>query len=148
NMVTHAGQVANATAANQHDGVFLQVVAFARDVGRHLDAVGQPHAGNLAERRVGLLGRHDLYLQADTPFLRAAVQGRMLRPAILLDARFADQLVDGRHQFSWVSPGKTITLLTRRGLVKRSLTVSRRAGRAPAVALVAGGRSLELDRSR
>src|SRR5262249_53017206 len=96
-VVAHARQIADAAATDKHDGVLLQVVAFTGDVGGDLDAVGQADAGHLAQRGVGLLGRHDLDLQTDALFLRAAVQGRMFRPAILLHARLADKLVDGRH---------------------------------------------------
>src|SRR5581483_3905771 len=37
-VVPHPRQVADAAAADQHDRVLLEVVALARDVGRHLDA--------------------------------------------------------------------------------------------------------------
>src|SRR5438046_2567560 len=33
NVVSHAGQVAHTTTAHQHDGVLLQIVTFARDIG-------------------------------------------------------------------------------------------------------------------
>src|SRR3990172_1599963 len=55
-VVTHPGQVLHASAANHDDGVLLQVVPHAGDVGRHLDPVGQSHARHLAEGRIGLLG--------------------------------------------------------------------------------------------
>src|SRR5260221_307323 len=42
-VVTHAGQVLDAPAANQHHRVLLQVVAFAADVADHLAAVGEAH---------------------------------------------------------------------------------------------------------
>src|SRR5579864_9626801 len=35
-VVAHAGQILDAAAADQHHAVFLQVVAFARDVAHHL----------------------------------------------------------------------------------------------------------------
>src|ERR1051326_8114286 len=63
NVITHTGKVAHASAANQNDGVLLQVMAFTGDVGRDFNAVGQPDARYLAERGVRLLGRHDLDLQ-------------------------------------------------------------------------------------
>src|ERR1700742_1690195 len=40
-VVTDAGQVAHAAAADQHHGVLLKVVAFAGDVGDHLALVRQ-----------------------------------------------------------------------------------------------------------
>ena len=70
NVVSHAGKVANATATDEDDGVFLQVVSLAADVGSDFLAIGQPDTGHLAESRVGLLGRHGTNLQADTALLR------------------------------------------------------------------------------
>src|SRR5579885_891433 len=57
-VVADAGQVLHAAAADQDDGVLLQVVALASDVARHLVAVREPHAADLAQRRVRLLRRH------------------------------------------------------------------------------------------
>src|ERR1700730_678600 len=96
-VVANPGQVANAAAAHQDDGVLLEVVAFPGNVGGDLDAVGKSDAGHLAQGGVGLLGRHDLDLQTDPAFLRAALQGRMFGPAVLLPARLAHQLIDRRH---------------------------------------------------
>ena len=42
------------------------------DVGRDLHLVGQPHAGDLAQRRVRLLRRHRAHLQADAALLGGA----------------------------------------------------------------------------
>src|SRR6185295_16405609 len=39
-VVAHARQVLDAAAAHEHHAVLLQVVAFAADVGDHLEAVG------------------------------------------------------------------------------------------------------------
>src|SRR6185503_7714554 len=50
-VIADARQVLDAAAADQHQRVLLQVVADARDVGRHLDLVGQADARDLAERR-------------------------------------------------------------------------------------------------
>src|SRR5215212_9161423 len=51
-LVAHARQVLDATAAHEHHGVLLQVVALARDVRRDLHLVGQTHARDLAQRGV------------------------------------------------------------------------------------------------
>src|ERR671936_1511760 len=40
-LVTHARQVADTAAADQHDGVLLEVVTNPRDVGGELDLAGQ-----------------------------------------------------------------------------------------------------------
>src|SRR4051812_49665784 len=64
-LVAHARQVLDAAAADEHDGVLLEVVALARDVGGDLDAARDAHAGDLAQRRVRLLGRRGVDARAD-----------------------------------------------------------------------------------
>src|SRR5262249_53981926 len=49
NVVADAGEVLHTAAANEDDRVLLEVVTHPGDVGRHLDAVGEPHARNLPE---------------------------------------------------------------------------------------------------
>ena len=70
-VIADARQVLDAAAANEHQRVLLQVVADARDVGRDLDPVGQPHARDLAQRRVRLLRRLREHADADAALLRA-----------------------------------------------------------------------------
>src|SRR5207253_2733429 len=72
-VVTDAGQILDAAAADQHDRVLLQVVADAGDVGGHLEAVGQPYPGHLPQRGVGLLRRGRVDADAHAALLRAAV---------------------------------------------------------------------------
>ena len=61
-VVSNTGEIANATAANEHDGVLLKIVAFAADVGSHFVAVRQPNAAHLAERGVRLFRRNSAHL--------------------------------------------------------------------------------------
>src|SRR3954467_13994895 len=56
-LVANTGQVLHTTAADEHDGVLLQVVADAGNVGGDLDPAGQPNTGDLTQSRVRLLGR-------------------------------------------------------------------------------------------
>src|SRR5437763_1831560 len=60
-VVAHARQILDAAAADHHYRVLLQIVALARNVADHLEAVGQAHFRDLAQRRVRLLrgGRID-----------------------------------------------------------------------------------------
>src|SRR3982750_3415956 len=46
-VVTHTRQVFHTAAAQQHDTVFLQVVAFAADVRNDFETVGQANLGDL-----------------------------------------------------------------------------------------------------
>src|SRR3990167_3193226 len=74
NMVADTGQVLYASASDQYNRVFLKVVAHAGDVGSHLNAVRQPHARHLPQRRIGLLGRGGIDAGANTPLLRTRLQ--------------------------------------------------------------------------
>src|SRR6478735_7002002 len=60
-VIAHAGKVLHAAAANQHDRVLLQVVAFAADVARDLETVREPHARDLTHRRVRRLRRRGVH---------------------------------------------------------------------------------------
>src|SRR6185312_5689806 len=79
-VVTHAGQVAHAPAADQHHRVLLQVVTFAGDVGDHLALIGQADLGNLSQGRIRLLRRRRVDAGAHTALLRIGFHGRNLVP--------------------------------------------------------------------
>src|SRR4051794_29886767 len=105
-LVAHARQVLDAAAADEHDGVLLQVVPLARDVGRDLDAARDADAGHLAQRRVRLLRRGRVHARAHAAPLRggdlllAALAGLQARRGQLLGLRvaaLADELAGGRH---------------------------------------------------
>ncbi len=99
-VVTDAGEVTNAAAANEDDGVLLKVVAFAADVGRDFFAVGEANARDLAERGVGLLGRDGAHLEADAAFLGALINVAHLGLRHLGLARIANKLINRRHSAS------------------------------------------------
>src|SRR5204863_10085058 len=105
-LVAHARKVLDAAAADEHDRVLLQVVPLARDVARDLHAVGEPHAGDLAESRVRLLRRGRVHARADAATLRgrehllaALTRLETRRRQLLLGllAALADELIDAGH---------------------------------------------------
>src|SRR3954453_24069468 len=105
-LVAHAREILDAAAAHEHDGVLLQVVALAGDVGRDLDRAGDPHASDLAQRRVRLLRRGRIDAGADAATLRSShlllVPLAGLQPgrghlARLGLATLADELARGGH---------------------------------------------------
>ena len=96
-VVAHAGKVAHTAAADQHDAVFLQVVAFARDVADDFALVRQADLGDLAQRRVRLLRGRRVDARADAALLRVLLHRRDLRLGLLRGTALADQLVDGGH---------------------------------------------------
>src|SRR5690242_20795509 len=114
-LVAHARQVLDAAAAHEHDGVLLQVVALARDVGRDLDAARDAHTGDLTQSRVRLLGRRRVDARADAAALRrgdlllAALAGLEARCGQLLALRsapLADELARGRHAARMVAAAR------------------------------------------
>ena len=69
-MVTHARQVLDPAAAEHNHRVFLQIMPLAGNVSRHFHAVGQPYAGDFAERGIGLFGSDGEDLDANSPLER------------------------------------------------------------------------------
>src|SRR5215467_12203137 len=63
-LVADARKVLDAATAHEHDRVLLQVVALTGDVGGDLDRPGDPHARDLAQRRVRLLRRDRVHAGA------------------------------------------------------------------------------------
>src|SRR5215813_9383072 len=96
-VVAHAGQVLDAAAADHHHRVLLEVMALAGDVADHLEAVGEANLGDLAQRRIRLLGRRRVDARAHAALLRRLLQGRHLLARLLRHPRLADQLIDRRH---------------------------------------------------
>src|SRR6187551_2381355 len=84
-LVADAGQVLHPAAADEDDGVLLQVVALAGDVGGDLHPVGQPHTGDLAQGGVRLLRRYGRDAGADAAALRRG--DGLLAPLRGLEAR-------------------------------------------------------------
>src|ERR1700722_2893932 len=96
-VVAHAGQILDATAADHDHGVFLEVVALTGNVADDLEAVSQAHLGDLAERRVRLLRGRGVNARAHAALLRRLLQSRNFLARLLYRAWTCDQLVDRRH---------------------------------------------------
>src|SRR5262249_45114899 len=97
-VVAHARQVLDAAAADHDDRVLLQVMTLTRDVPDHLEAVGETHLGDLAERGVRLLRRRRVDARAHVALLRALLQRGHLLACPLGHPRLADELIDRRHR--------------------------------------------------
>ena len=86
--------------------MFLQVVLFARDVGRDFCAVRKADAGNFAKRRVGLFRGLGLDDGADAAALRAPLKGRNFVFLWKRFAPFTQELVNG-WQSNHILSGRT-----------------------------------------
>src|ERR1700689_1218269 len=98
--IANTGKVADTAAADEHNRVFLQVVAFARNVRGHFLAIGQPYAGHLPQGRVRLLGSDRFYKQAHASLLRTALEHGSFGLRVLHPARLSDKLIDRWHSLA------------------------------------------------
>src|SRR5690348_1574226 len=133
-VVAHARQVLDATAADEHDRVLLQVVAFAADVADDLETVGQAHLGDLAQGRIRLLRRRGVHARAHAATLRAVGQRRRGALVSLRAARLAHQLIDCRHEESWFKTKKQAGVhsgLSTLYVWRRRLRASARTAQSP-----------------
>jgi hypothetical protein len=73
-VVTNTRKVLDTTATNQHDAVFLKVVALAGDVCIDLFLVGKTDTRDFTHRGVRLLRRGRVHTDTDTAPLRASIQ--------------------------------------------------------------------------
>ncbi len=69
-VVTDSGKILDATSANEHDRVLLEVMADPGNVRRYFDPIGQAHSRHFSQCRVRLLGCLSIYSNAYTPLLR------------------------------------------------------------------------------
>jgi hypothetical protein len=75
-VVSNTGQVLYATASNQDDAVFLQVVADTRDVSTDFEAGCQTYTSDFAKSRIRLFGCRRVNTRADASSLWAAAQSK------------------------------------------------------------------------
>src|SRR3989338_3481672 len=97
-MVTHAGQILDASAAYQHHRVLLQIVSFTTDISDDLVAVGESHLRHFSQRRIRFLRCRGVHTRAYTTALWAGLEGRHLALALQASAALGNQLINGRHK--------------------------------------------------
>src|SRR6478736_2874611 len=97
-VVAHARQILHAAPADEHHRVLLQVVALTADVAGDFVAVGEAHAGDLAQGRIRLLGRRGIDARAHAALLGGSPERRYLGFLCLRPARLPDELTRGRHR--------------------------------------------------
>ena len=96
-VVTNAGEIAHAAAADQNGTVLVQVMTLAGNVHGTFLLVRQAYSRDLAERGVRLFGRRGGNGEAYTPLLRAGTHDRGLALFRTLLSAVLDELVDSRH---------------------------------------------------
>src|SRR5919106_2200951 len=68
-MIADAGEILDASAADQDDRMFLEVVPDTRNIRGHLDAIREADTGHLAQRRIGFFWRRGVYPHAHPSLL-------------------------------------------------------------------------------
>src|SRR5882724_587739 len=96
-VVAHSGQILHTATADEHDGVLLQVVADAGNVGGDFHTIGQANAGDLTQRRVRLLGGLRVDAGADAAPLGRTLHGRRSRLVARRNAAFSHELTKCRQ---------------------------------------------------
>ena len=96
-VVADTWQILNTAATDQNNGVLLEIVPFARNIGRNFVLVREPYASHFPHSRVRLLRRGRIHTGANAPFERTARQ--MRRILLRLDplALLTHQLINRRH---------------------------------------------------
>ena len=96
-VVTNTRQILDTAAANEHDGVLLQVVAFARDVCGDFHTGAQAHTGDLTQCRVRLLRGGGVNTGAHATTQRASLQCQSLGLLRLCLTSLTDELFNSRQ---------------------------------------------------
>ena len=77
-VIAYTAEVLHTTTANEHDAVFLEVVAFTGDVGVDLLRVGKTHTSHFTHGGVRLFGGGCVHANTNTTTLRSVVESRRL----------------------------------------------------------------------
>jgi len=96
-VVANSRKVLDPASPNEDDGVLLEIMALSGNIGCHLDAVGQPNAGNFAQSRVRLFRCGGINTSANAPSLGTTVEGRGLGLPDSLPSTATDELIDRRQ---------------------------------------------------
>ena len=96
-MVTYAGQILHPSSPDEHDTVLLETVAFIRDVGNDLKAIGKAHLCNLPHGGVRLLRRPRIHLKAHTLAEGTILQRPRSRLLLRLFPSLTNQLIYRWH---------------------------------------------------
>jgi hypothetical protein len=85
-------------------------MAYSGNIGSYLYPVGEAHAGDFAQSRIGLLWRSRINANTDPALLGTALKGRGARFFPDLFPTFSDQLIDSGHSYFCSSSKKLIEI--------------------------------------
>ncbi len=96
-VIPHTGEILDPSSPDQHDGVFLEVVPFARNVDGDLEPVRQPYPRNLPQSGIRLFRGRGVHPQAYPPLLGASIQRGGVASMTDCLAPLPDKLVNRGH---------------------------------------------------
>ena len=96
-MIPDTWEILHSAPTDENNRVLLKIVAHSRNVGGHLDSIGQTDSRNFPERRIWLFRCGRIHPNADTPFLRTIPQRWSPRFPLCRNPRTMKQLVDRWH---------------------------------------------------
>jgi hypothetical protein len=96
-VIAHTRNVFDAAAACENNGVLLQVMSLAWNIGVYLEMICKAYAGDLSKRRVRLFRRRGKHANADAAALRAFLQCTGLAPRRKDVSSVSNELTDCRH---------------------------------------------------
>lgn len=98
NVIANTRQVANASTANQDNRMLLKIVVLSGNISVNFTTIGQADPGNLAQSRVGLLGRHGTDAKANAAALRTTLQVHAIPLRGNLTSCSSDALIRSGHK--------------------------------------------------
>lgn len=96
-MITNAGKVPDAAAADQHNRVLLQIMSFARNDGVSFNTACEPDPCDFTQSRIGLFRSLCDDLKAHAPPLGILLQNGSLAFLRFLISSVTDHLINRRH---------------------------------------------------
>ena len=98
NFVPNSRKVFYTASTNQNDAVFLEVMAFARNVCSYFDTTSQSNTSNFSQSRIRFLWCMRIHTSTYPTSLRGTLQCGGLSLGRFGFAALADQLLNCRHQ--------------------------------------------------
>lgn len=102
-VITNSRQILHPSTTNHHDGVFLEVMTFSRNVSSHFILVRQSNAGYFSHRRIRLLWCGGIHPCTYATALRTGSQSRRLTFVHEFRASFSNKLLNCRHSIVFES---------------------------------------------
>lgn len=81
-VIPHTGAILTASTAHEHDAMLLDIVALARDIGRHYSSRRQTHTRCFSLARIGFLGSRDSDFEAHSLLERRSSLGECWRNGV------------------------------------------------------------------